>query len=193
MYPIKHYFDFLIRQRELNFQLNGYSAVRMNEIINARYRERKYKIYWLLFSTEKENEADISMVERGIISIHPNDDIVVADISFKTHISHKTYPNAEYILSQLPENIETLVIGGFHRDDCVDRLAIAAYKKGLNTRVDEDVTDCFFILTTLNGTIPLIREKNLLDMSGTIFDNWKKSVIESYKEDSSFFQSIGQT
>ena len=160
MYPIEEFFDSIWKHRKTCFQADGYSPKRIDEIIQARYRDKGYEVYWLLFSAEHiMEEPNISRIKSDIFTVYPNDNVISAGVSFSLHVNCKVYPDAEYILSQLPDDIESLAIGGFHLDDCVDFLASVAHKKQINVKVDEDVTDFFFAITILCGLIPLIREK----------------------------------
>jgi len=52
------------------------------------------------------------------------------------------YPDLDFILSQLGE-IKLIRVGGFHAFDCVERLAKRAYERGLDSLVDEELTQFF--------------------------------------------------
>lgn len=110
-----------------------------------------------MFSDNRDvNKPDLSSLSEHI-HIDRNDGILTTGISFKKHVDKKIYPSLPSILSQLPEPIEKLTLGGFHINDCVDKLAGYAYSIGIDTIVDEDTTNFFFDRTSICGEIPLIR------------------------------------
>ena len=151
----------------------------MGKIIDARYRERGYRICWLLFGTEDSPEkADMAKLEKDIVIIHPEDSILSCGVSLRRHKQEKIYPDPEFIFAQLPPRIDTLIIGGFHFADCVGRVAAVAYRKRYGyVWVDEDVTDYFFTYTVLGGEIPLIREEYpaLDELVG--FGDWREKAV----------------
>ena len=68
-------------------------------------------------------------------------------MDFKTHTTKKSdgkysYPNQNFILNKLGET-QKIIIAGFHMWDCVQKLAKSAYKRGIDTLVDEDLTEFF--------------------------------------------------
>lgn len=167
LYPIKEYFDYLIKNwynDELSKSVK--KPEYLNDIIDARYRNEGYLINWLLFSSvENPLKPDLSIIS-PIIKIHRKDEILVAGISFEEHIKNKKYPDPNYILNQI-NDVTRLVLGGFHQNDCVDKLAEATYQKGIDTFVDEDTTELFFPRISLNE-IPLKRKKWTLKDLGII-------------------------
>jgi hypothetical protein len=114
-----------------------YSKI-LNSCINERYRKNGFNICYVIFE-----DSPISK----IINIHQTDRIIEAELDFKTHTTPQpngnyNYPNPEYILNQLPE-AKTIRIAGFHLWDCVQKFAETSYKRGLDTLVDEDLTELF--------------------------------------------------
>lgn len=55
------------------------------------------------------------------------------------------YPNEQLLLNQLG-NIDELVIGGYHFNDCVKRIGEIALDIGIDTTIDLDLTDLFYSL-----------------------------------------------
>jgi len=161
LYPIRKYFEVWLKKHQRAFEENNYDQRRINDIINARYRQREYSIHWLLFSTDEDSKKpDLSMVS-DYITICKEDTIIVAGISARDYFGESSLglknPDPSFILAQIP-NLTKLVLGGFHQWDCVNKLAECAYQKGIPVFVDEDTTELFFATTYLCGDIPLIRE-----------------------------------
>lgn len=148
LYPIREYIE-----REAKYLLDEDIAIqRLNEIIDARYRRAGYQVYWLMFSREKKREIPDFSLEDPRIHIDACDRVITAGISFLLHKKF-IYPSCRYILSQLGPATR-LVIGGFHRADCVDRIARAAQRKKIPVIVDEDTTDQFFKTANIMKKLP---------------------------------------
>src|SRR3989338_10455034 len=124
LYPIREYVD-----REVTDAHDDLSALeRLNEIIDARYRQFGYQINWLLFSVGgRPNIPDLSLLDPRI-KIHETDRIISAGLSRERHRKY-IYPSCKKILVQLNPASE-LVVGGFHQTDCVDKIARAAHSNG---------------------------------------------------------------
>lgn len=134
--------EYLIQQgREKPFKV-------LNECIDKRYREKGYEIIYILYP-----DKDIYGIEKK-----DTDKIIYTDINFKDasgvnkdgtlkDISEIIYPDLNYIYSQINlDNVDKIVIGGYHFSDCVKKIAEFAYQNNINTIVDLDLTDLFFIL-----------------------------------------------
>ncbi|MEK7598213.1 MAG: hypothetical protein AAB487_00575 [Patescibacteria group bacterium] len=152
LYPIRAYID-----QELPAFNRQLILERLNAIINARYRQNGYQIYWLLFGAEHNpEEPDFALLEPRI-KIHDADRVISAGLSLKRH-RRRIYPSPKKILSRLDLASE-LVVGGFHQDDCVKRIARQAYNNGLKVFVDEDTTDQYFITLILWEFPPVVRTR----------------------------------
>lgn len=125
---------------------NNNSLAILNECIQKRYREKGYQVIFVLY-------PDKSLY--GIIP-QPNDRIIYTDIKFteasgidengkKKESFISKYPSEKYLLEQLG-NIDDLVVGGYHAQDCVRRVCEYALDCGINSIVDLDMTDFFFHL-----------------------------------------------
>jgi hypothetical protein len=130
----------------------------LNKIIDARYRSRGRTVNWLLFGKEEEPWDPALAGVSPWIRIEQDDRVLSAGVSFKTHCRERRYAKPWPILKGLPA-LDTLVIGGFHQDDCVAKFAKAAYHAGIPVSVDEDTTQWFFRTTCRYGKIPLRRRK----------------------------------
>ena len=173
LYPIEKYFERSLKMNRIAFMEDNNFPKRINEIIDARYRQKGYRINWLMFSTDYDStKPDLFSVSKYII-INQEDNVLTAGISF---IEEKIYPDIDFILSQIP-GLTELVLGGFHSSDCVEKIAKYVYRKGIQVIVDEDTTDLFFSITSLCGEIPLIRNSLTLDDLG-ISEVYAEFVIE---------------
>ena len=165
LYPIKKYFDTcLVEHLGLSKDSNN-NFRRINDIIDVRYRQKGYVIYWLMFgAAENPKKPDLSTVS-NYVRILKEDTILAAGVSFKEHTAKEKYPDLEFILRQMP-NLTELAVGGFHQWDCVNKLAKHAYQKGIPVFIDEDTTEEFFKRTSQLGDIPLIREEITFESLG---------------------------
>jgi len=158
LYPISPYFDNCLVDHLRPSKNANNNFRRINDIIEARYRQKGYKIFWLIFSKENNPwEPDLSLVS-DYIYIDKEDEIIAVGISFNKYTSEYAYPDHDFIFNQMPE-ISEAVIGGFHQWDCVNKIAKYFYEKRMPVLVDEDTTELFFVRTVAFGDIPLIREE----------------------------------
>lgn len=157
LYPISQYFDSCLVDHLRPSKDANNNFRRINDIIDTRYRQKDYKIFWLIFSKENNPwEPDLSLVS-DYIRIDKEDEIIAVGISFNKHISDYVYPEHDFIFNQMPE-ITKAIVGGFHQWDCVNKIAKYIHEKGIPVLVDEDTTELFFTRTSAFGDIPLMRE-----------------------------------
>lgn len=118
----------------------------LNECIQKRYRDNGYQVVYVLYP------------DKDIFGIIPKkeDRIIYTDILFSENsavdengIEKKDfvpkYPNERFLIKQL-QDVEKLVIGGYHFNDCVKRVGEVALNMGIDTTIDLDLTDIFFNL-----------------------------------------------
>lgn len=141
LYPISPYVDALTRRgRTFDQQERGET---LDRVINLRYRQHGYKVAWALFC----REDDVSMPDRSLLwphaPIHDEDTIVTVPVSFKRHCDEELYPDATTMVATLGE-ISRLAVMGFHADDCCERIAEAAWRMGIKSKVHDDLSEKFF-------------------------------------------------
>ena len=117
----------------------------LNQSIQERYRAKGYQVVYVLYPNKNIY---------GIIP-HQKDRIIYTDITFEQATNNsfrkkdvntsQVYPNEEKLLMQVGD-IDKLIVGGYHSQDCVKRVAEYAQSKGIDTLVDLDLTDLFFKL-----------------------------------------------
>ena len=168
LFPIKEYVDGALDSYG-RFKDEKAVVSELTNIIDARYRSQGYGINWLLFSEhENPDSPDLNLVSEYLNVA--GDCILTAGVSFMDHVNNHTYADVDYVLDQLPAHCK-LVIGGFHQYDCVDRIAKRSYERGINTFVDEDTTEMFFVRMVLDE-IPLVRNEWTLPALGIPEDDW---------------------
>ncbi len=148
LYPIPEYLDFEIEKGYLSGNGESKSEFRerykgtLNTCIDERYRQQGFSINYVLF-----DESPVS----DLVVLQPADRLINVGFSLKTlqtkYANGKSLNPNDRILDQLG-SVEMLRIGGFHIWDCVDKLARGAYERGINTLVDEDLTE--FLTTHIN-------------------------------------------
>ena len=147
LYPIEEYsnvFNFEDEYYDKNNIRRPFEV--LNETIQRRYRDNGFKVVFALYPDKK------------IFGILPKqeDRIIYTDVPFTKASGYNsdgsrkayneiTYPNEQELLSQLG-NVDELVIGGYHANDCVKRVGEVAISNGINTLIDLDMTDLFFNL-----------------------------------------------
>jgi len=118
----------------------------LNETIQKRYRDKGYQVVFALYP------------DKEIFGVVPqySDKVIYTDITFKDASGYHEngdlksdneikYPNEQFLISQLG-NIDELIIGGYHAQDCVKRVGEVALNNGINALIDLDMTDLFFNL-----------------------------------------------
>lgn len=132
-----------VRTRSILRQL---FSSRINRAVQERYRDRGYDVHWVLFAEHQPSP---------LIEILPQDNIISADISFKTHTTKR--PDGTYQYADTQQIIrhvrpyQDVVVTGYHVSDCVDRIAAATHAAGHQTLVDEDLTENFLYLSSKPG------------------------------------------
>ena len=118
----------------------------IDECIQKRYRDNNYEIVFLLYPDR----------ELFGLTKKKQDKIIFTDITFSEASAYDEngrekenfipkYPNELQILKQLGP-LNELVVGGYHVNDCVKRVAEIANEQGIDTLIDLDLTDNFFYL-----------------------------------------------
>ena len=191
LYPIKAYLDHLLRDNQGWMTRTGSSVTNMNFLIDGRYRQQGYAIYWLLFGREDDvRMPDRAELKADVIDVRAEDSLISCGIAYAEHRKHRIYPDSGYIFGQLPENMERLVLGGYHNGDCVDRLAAAWYGKIPELRVDEDITDDFFPRTYFGGKIPLVRPRPLTLRDIEVEDRYTIDMMTAYRKERPWLEPI---
>lgn len=131
----------MIRKEARRDRVNSFRPVyiaKLNSCINWRYRKSGFQVYFAIL-----DDCQVS----SIIDLQSEDRVIKVGIDSQTHRTKREdesylYPDQDYILNQL-NSPSKIIIAGFHMWDCVEKLARKAYERGINTLVDEDLTEFF--------------------------------------------------
>ena len=165
---------------------------RFNKIIDVRYRRQGYKIVWLTFGCQNDkNKPNTQLFDKQIV-VKPNEPVISNGVVLQPELKRATwvYPDSLHVLKQLGP-MENLVMGGFHLEDCVDKIAQAAYGQGIPTYIDEDTTDWFFKYVVLARSLPPSTRtpgEYMADLINTLrnFDDspaMVKAMVQEHKHD----------
>lgn len=159
LYPIPEYIDLEIekgarmcRQSKREFR-KRYREV-LNACIDVRYRKHGFSVFAVNF-----NNHGLS----NVFELRPEDRIIEAGLDFKTHTTKREdntypYPDNDCMLDQL-QQVKILRIGGFHTWDCVEKFAKRSHERGVDTLVDEDLTQ-FLTYQIVDGNLKIDRYPN---------------------------------
>lgn len=142
VYPTKENFDNeLGRRYGLDISLQQKAVVRFNEFLQIRYRDKGYKIGYIV--PEGDLPEDIKTVSSKI-NFHPEDYRFVNYIEGEYSDFDLGKLAAQFIKTEEP--IDECVFGGFHLwgDICVWKVLEIARKLGIEHSLDRDLTDRFF-------------------------------------------------
>lgn len=148
LYPIKEYSKVFVFS-DYFYDSEGYRRPFdvMNECIEKRYRSKGYTVVWAVYPDREPYGVEV----KG------SDKIIYTDVSFEEasgydkngkekSLDQIKYPNEQFLLEQLGNDVERIVIGGYHAMDCVRRVGEVAINEGIDTMVDLDLTDFFVCL-----------------------------------------------
>ena len=146
LYPCSHYIDPLEENAKESFAFFNLSDDEVEMCMNGineeiqKYRNDNFTIYFAAFSKGYKIEEELISSR---IDIYPNDKLIPAGISWAPNDKFQ-HPDPSFILGQLKQPIEELVIGGFHESDCCAKLLSAATAQDFNARIEKNVTDSFY-------------------------------------------------
>jgi hypothetical protein len=164
VFPHKAYLDFEWKNNKdaMQSKARGITPAYLNDIIHARYRKKGFTVNWLLFGNNDEPWDPALGGVSPWLHIEQDDRVLCAGITYyemtTSDFDEKMDFASSPVIANLPK-LERLVLGGFHQDDCVEKVAKAAHSRGIDVRTDEDTTQFFFSTTALYGRIPLRRRK----------------------------------
>lgn len=139
---LKPYIDAVSFERR-----KGYSEEKAElyaKLIKFRYSDFR-KVFIFFSESQNRKKPDLSNIWSGAL-IYGEDLVLSSGITFDE--SHKEKPHAsygKYVLNQLPWPAGEIVVTGLHFSDYVDKFAEFVHGLGIEVRVDEDLTELFFM------------------------------------------------
>lgn len=115
----------------------------INKLIDE-YRKNDYNVGWVFFGKAEKLELPNEEIVSNIFDIKNKDFIISSGVSYHELNSYK-YPDEKIIISKF-KKLDELVVGGFHKEDCVSRFSKAAKELSILSKVDELLTEHFFFL-----------------------------------------------
>lgn len=158
LYPIIPYLDALHVFGQGGHARLHERAETLRRVMDKRYRRRGWHIVWTLFSREDDPRApDLSLLAPQF-DLRPDDGIAVVPLSFRRHCAEKAYPDPRRLVRSLGE-VSRLAVCGFHCDDCVEKVAKAAYRLGIKAKVHDDLTEHFFVMGFMGNRCDDVRAR----------------------------------
>ncbi len=153
LYPYRYFFQHELQLSRRMGKPPYFTLSPLNHLIDCRYRQLGYTVYWVLAGKPESLMApDLSQLE-PLVKTGPTDVFISSGVPYGVEDKWR-YGRTRDVLAQLPSRITDLKVGGFHQWDCVNRIARAAYVRGLPVLVDEHLTDHFFCFHGLGDLIP---------------------------------------
>ncbi len=124
--------------QDLRLKFRTTYRTQLNACIDLRYRQNGFAINYAVYDGSPLSD---------VVEFQRSDRVIEVGLDFRTHTTKQPngeypYPDPNYLLSQLGE-VSVIRIAGFHMWDCVEQFAKKAYEIGLDTLVDEDLTEFF--------------------------------------------------
>lgn len=146
LYPIKEFAStFLLSDESLYDTWHILKPMPiLNETIDRRYRQKNYQVIFVMFPDKKIYGLDKKEEDKIIYT-----DTLFLDINAYDERGNEKknfipkYPDEDKIIEKL-KDVDKLVIGGYHANDCVKKVAEKSLERGIDTLVDLDLTELFF-------------------------------------------------
>jgi len=119
---------------------------KLNEAIEIRYRDDGFRVGFVVYNNlpidpRIDYRAEDLVISDGQdVTIHHNKGEIRRNSD-----NELAYTPAAYVAKKIPQN-SILRIGGFHLNDCVEKISSAAYGLGHDVIVDEELTELYKIL-----------------------------------------------
>jgi hypothetical protein len=114
----------------------------INRLLDC-YRGFGYRVTWAMFGEHDKEEKPDMMLWSHVFEQYEGDEVISVGVSYFDHTRQGKYPDESQVLQELG-SIEQLIVGGFHKSDCVQRFEGAARELGITVFPDCFLTDEFF-------------------------------------------------
>ncbi len=159
LYPVKHYVDWdpvaknsngmslELLKKMLSIQLGISHSKFMKRflLINKlldEYRSDGYRVHWVYFSIPENLDIPDDSSHHPMFVRRKNDCAIAAGVT-RDKLNANVYPNGVKLINKI-SGLKELILGGFHKDDCVRKIKDVARKQGVDARIDSDLTEDFF-------------------------------------------------
>lgn len=170
LFPITGYVESAIRLTESIYERNFGKRdfpVYIDKIIETRYRNKGYEISWVFHRKHPDNYTVPYLGETS-------ERLYVRDEDRKISSGTRgALVNPYYVLNRLPKH-NKLILGGFHQFACVNDVAKVSYMRGVDTFVDEDTSDLYFVRIALLGEVPIERPDPIEG------GDWNLEILDEY-------------
>jgi hypothetical protein len=143
VYPDKGYFDKKAADaaycwgssRAVPYVLSLY-----DHLIDVRYRRHGYEVFWLIHGQDTDPAKPDQTRISSWVTIGLSDKVISSGITWADLNVSNERADGKFVLSQLPQDIDRLVVVGFHERDCVDKVARYVYEQtAIDVMVDIDL------------------------------------------------------
>ncbi len=120
--------------------------VTLGDAIDKRYRAQGWQVGFVTY----DNWGIAARLPRSASDLHITDGQEVYDdkkegVIKRIFDDQPAWPTPERIIAKLPR-VQKLRVGGFHEGSCVEMIAKAAYDSGIDTMVDEALTNLYLAI-----------------------------------------------
>lgn len=145
LYPLEEYNRIFLLPRDYCEEVHKeYPLDVLNECLLTRYRDKGYEVVIAMYPDKQMFGLDENSYDR----------VILTDVTFKEASGYNSdgsekrpedikYPSEAYLINQLGD-VDELMVGGFHMNDCVKRVTNKALEMGIDALVDIELTDIFY-------------------------------------------------
>ncbi len=150
VHPREHYVKACEQELLENPSMHKVSQKKLENLFTHVFNKYKDEGRIIILPGKKDNpkEPDMSLLSKRI-KLKEND-LVLSDFNSESKFLDHTYPNFDKVFEHIKKEVglkkgDKLVFGGMSSSDCVEKLALAAHKKGFKAFIDSTITELFYV------------------------------------------------